>query len=118
MTHSSVCEIDQRKDVLLVVVSKRSLDDQSTRTLVDCIQTAAAQHLGVPIVLDLQKLKFAPSVAIGAIVQLSKSFQLDRRRVALVGVDRRVRDSIAVTRLDQYLEIHDTLERAIGESEE
>jgi anti-anti-sigma regulatory factor len=45
---------------------------------------------------------------------MSKSFKLDGRRLALIGVDRRVRETIGVTRLDRILEIHRTLDDVLG----
>ncbi len=113
MSDRAVTEIQPHDQALLIVVCKRSLNDAATRQLVDDVHTAAGQRPGLPIVLDLGRVKFAPSVALGSLVQLTKSFKLDGRRVALIGVDRRVLDSMRVTRLDQLLEIHDTLEQVI-----
>ena len=114
MSDGTVTEIQTRDDVLLVVVQKRSLDEPTVLKLVDDVHTAAAQNPGVPIVLDLSRVKFAPSVALGSLVQLSRSFEIDSRRIAIIGVDPRVRRSIAVTRLDKVLEIHDTLEQVVN----
>lgn len=109
-----VTQIQPHDEVLLVAVQKRALDDTSTQKLVDDVQTAAAQKPRVPIVLDMSRVKFAPSPALGSLVQLSKSFEFDRRQIALVGVDPRVRDSIAVTRLDKLLSIHRTVEEVLA----
>lgn len=114
MSDGSVTEILPHEQVLHIAVRKRSLDAMSTQTLVDDVDTAAAQRPGVPIVLDLTNLKFAPSVALGSLVQLSKSFRLDGRRIALIGVGPRIRDPIRVTRLHEVLEIHDTLEQFLN----
>ena len=116
MAQSTVTEIHARDDVLHIVVKKRALNESSTRELVDDVHTAAVEHLGIPIVLDLSMVKFAPSVALGSLVQLSKSFEFDGRRIALIGVDRNVRDAIRVTHLDKMLEIHDTLEQVVSRS--
>lgn len=113
MSEESVIEIRPHEQVLLVGVLRRSLDEEATRCLVDEVLTAAAGKPGVPIVLDLSEVKFAPSVAIGALVQLSKSFKLDQRRIALIGVQRRVNEVIRVTQLHHILEIHHTLDQVI-----
>ncbi len=114
MSDNSVTRIKPHDGVLLIEVCKRSLDDSSTRTLVDDVQTAAGQQPGLPIVLDLGRVKFAPSVALGSLVQLTKSFQFDGRRVALVRVGQRLLDAIHVTRLNQLLEIHDTVDEVLA----
>ena len=94
---------------LLIEVSRRSLNGPSTQQLVDLVHSAAAQQIGIPIVLDMTRVKFAPSVALGALVRLARSFEFDGRRLAFVGVDTRVRDTMRITRLDRVLEIHPDL---------
>ena len=101
---------------MLIVIQRRTLDEAATNELVDDVLGAAASHPGPPIVLDMSQVKFAPSVALGSLVRLSKSFTLDNRRLILVGVDRRTRGAISVTRLDKVLEIFNTLEDEIKSS--
>lgn len=108
-----VAVIEPHDEALLIAVQKRFLDEVSTRRLTDEVLTAAAQRTGVPVVLDMSRVRFAPSVALGLLVQLSKSFKLDGRRIALIGIDRHVRDTIRVTMLHAVLEIHDTLEQVL-----
>ena len=110
MADNTVTEVRPHNQVLLIAVCKRTLTDVFTRALVDEVGTAAGQRPTVPIVLDLSMVKFAPSVALGALVQLTKSFQIVGRRVVLVGVDRRLRDAIHVTRLDKLLDLHKTID--------
>ncbi len=116
MADGPVTEVLPHEQVLHIAVRRRSLDATTTETLVDDVETAAAQRPGVPVVLDLTALKFAPSVALGSLVQLSKSFRLDGRRIALIGVGHRIRDPIRVTRLHEVLEIHDTIQQVIDAS--
>lgn len=116
MSDELVTEIQAHDQVLLIAVLKRSLDEASTRQLVDDVLTAAGRRPRVPIVLDLSRVRFAPSVALGSLVQLAKSFELDRRRIALIGVDRRILKTIRVTQLHELLEIRDTLVQVIATS--
>lgn len=110
MSADQIIEITPHDGLLHIVVQKRSLTAATTETLTDSILGAAAQHPHLPIVLDLGTVTFAPSVALGALVQMSKSFSIDGRRIALVGVHPRVMEAIKVTRLDTVLEIHDTID--------
>ncbi len=114
MSEQTVCAVQPNEQALVILVQKRSLDAPSTRQLVDDVLTLAAGRPGVPIVLDLSRVRFAPSVALGSLVQLSKSFKLDGRRIALIGIDRHVLEAIRITRLDTVLEIHDTLDGVIS----
>ncbi len=114
MSDQRVTEVLPNERALHVVVLKASLDDRSTETLVDDVMTEAGQRHGVPIVIDFGKVKFAPSVALGALVQLTKSFTFDKRRIVLIGVDRRIMGAIRVTQLDRLLEIRDRIEDVVG----
>lgn len=110
MSEGAVAEVLPHDQVVHVVVQRRILDEDSTQELVDAIYVAAGEKPRVPIVIDLGKVKFAPSVALGSLVHLSKSFQLDGRRLALIGVDQRIRGTIQVTQLNKVLDIRESVE--------
>ena len=114
MPNNPVIEIQPHDDVLLVVVQKRSLDEASTRALVEEVLFATTKRLTVPVVLDMGRVKFAPSVALGSLVQLHRDLLLDGRRIALIHLDRRVREVLRVTQLDKFLEIHSSVERVLA----
>ena len=116
MSKEPVTRVEASEEAVLIHIQRRSLDESSTNELVDDVLGAAAEHPGPPIVLDMSQVRFAPSVALGSLVRLSKSFKLDNRRLILVSVDRRTRGAIAVTRLDKVLEIFNTLEDALKSS--
>ena len=113
MSDEPVTKIQPHDQVLLIVVCRRSLDELSTQVLFDDILTAASRRPGVPIVLDMERVKFAPSVALGSLLQLSKSFSFERRRIVLIGIDPRVLQTIRVTRLDRVLEIRGSLDEVV-----
>ena len=113
MSEQPVTEVRPHERVLLIEIVKRSLDETSARQLADDVLTATAARPNVPVVLDLAQLGFAPSAAIGSLIRLSRSFKLDGRRLALIGIQPRVLGAIKVTRLDAILEIHDTLEQVL-----
>ena len=108
-----VTEVRPHELALVIAVKKRSLDGSTTLKLTDDVLSLAAQTPNLPIVLDMSQVRFAPSVALGALVQMSKSFKLDGRRLALIGVDPNVMGSIRVTNLHTLLEICNSIEQAI-----
>jgi len=108
--------IQPHDQVIWIAIHKRSLDDSAVHEVMDDVLTAAAERAGLPVVLDMSQVRFAPSVALGLLVKLSKSFKLDGRRLALIGVHPNVLGSIRVTNLHTVLEIHDTLEKVIQSS--
>ncbi len=111
---NEVTQIVAHDHVLLIAVLKSKLDEMATESMVDEIYEASAERPSVPIVLDLAKVRFAPSVALGALAKLSRSFQLDNRRIALINIDRRVRGAIKVTGLHNVLEIHDRVDDVVN----
>ena len=115
MSDDPVTEIIPNDKVLHLQIQRRTLDEVSTRELVDDVLTAAGANPGLTIVLDMSKVKFAPSVALGSLVQMSKSFKFDQRRIVLIGIDRRVMQAIRVTQLHKILEIHPSLDRVISD---
>lgn len=110
---ADIIEIHPHDRVLLITILKKSLNETSTSEMVDEVMTAAAERPGVPVILDFGPVKFAPSVALGSLMQLSKSLTLEGRRMALINLDQRIYGAIRVARLHTVLEIHDTLDRAL-----
>jgi anti-anti-sigma factor len=105
-----VTEIVPHDRLLVVALQASRLDETATEQMVEDVYEASAARPSVPIVLDLAKVRFAPSVALGALAKLSRSFQLDGRRIAVVNVDRRVRGAIKVTGLHNVLELYEHVE--------
>jgi anti-anti-sigma factor len=114
MLEETVTEVRPHEQVVLIAVLKRALNEASARQLTDDVLTAAAARPRLPVVLDISQVRFAPSCALGSLVQLSRSFKLDGRRLALVGIDLRLLSTIKVTRLDAVLEIYNTVDQVIG----
>lgn len=105
-----VTELRPHQQVLLVAVLKQFLDPDSSRQLANDVLGASIRKRGVPVVLDMSKVRFAPSSALGALVQLSRNFKLDNRRLILIGVTPQVLGPMRVTNLHAVVEVYDTLD--------
>lgn len=112
MAEQPVLSVTNKGVYSLAVIEARSLDDEKTDDLIAEILTIAGSTGGRPIILDFSKVDFAPSVTLGALVKVTKSFKLDGRRLILAAVQSRVRNTIAVTRLDKMLEICNSVSEA------
>jgi len=66
------------------------------------------------LILDFTEVPYIDSAGIGALVGAYVNHQKDGRSLALVGVSKRVRDALQVTRVEQFFEFHDTLVGAQG----
>ncbi len=66
------------------------------------------------LILDLSQVPYIDSAGIGALVGAYVSHQKDGRRLALVGVTKRVRDAMQVTHVEQFFPFYDTVAAAQG----
>lgn len=107
-------ELVVRPEALVVVVQRTALDERAASRLEAEVSAAAAANPGLPVVLSMAKVNFAPSVALGALVRLRNGLRFEGRRVILTNLTRPVRETIAVTRLDRVLEIQPTVEQALA----
>jgi len=64
------------------------------------------------LILDLAKVAYIDSAGIGALVGAYVNRQKESRRLALAGVTVRVRNSMQVTRVEQFFQFYDTVEAA------
>ena len=99
----------------MAVVQYRSLDNVSTERLQEEVTAAAGQARDLPVILDLAKLRFMPSLSIGALVNLARECRENNQRFALAGVQPQIREALAVTRLDKLFEMYDDVDSAIAQ---
>ncbi len=64
------------------------------------------------LILDLSAVPYIDSAGIGALVGAYVNHQKDGRSLALVGVSQRVRDALAVTRVEQFFRFFQDLKTA------
>jgi anti-anti-sigma factor len=109
MAKADLIQVEERPEALVVTVLRRTLDEPGSLALHDRLLALAPTAGPRPFILDLSSVEFAPSVAIGVLVKLSKAFRLDRRRLLLAGVQPRVYKTLAVTGVTRLLEIQPTV---------
>ncbi|HEY3974799.1 MAG TPA: STAS domain-containing protein [Candidatus Sulfotelmatobacter sp.] len=68
------------------------------------------------LILDLTQVPYIDSAGIGALVGAYVTHQKHGRRLALVGVTKRVRDTMQVTHVEQFFPFYDTVEAAQAET--
>jgi len=64
------------------------------------------------LILDLTQVPYIDSAGIGALVGAYVNHQKDGRRLALVGVTQRVRNTMQITRVEQFFPLYDTVATA------
>lgn len=64
------------------------------------------------LIIDFTNVPYADSAGIGALVGAYVTRQHSGRRLALCGVNSRVRDALKVTRVEQFFQFFDTVSAA------
>jgi anti-sigma B factor antagonist len=64
------------------------------------------------LILDLTQVPYIDSAGIGALVGAYVTHQKEGRHLALVGVTNRVRNTMQVTRVEQFFQFYDTVAAA------
>ncbi len=113
MSEQGVVSIQPHERVVLAAVTRKSLDGITSGRLESEVSAASAQEPGKVVVLDMSKVDFVPSVALGSILRLAQDLKFFGRRLIVVGVTSQVRRTMSVTRLDKVLELRATLADAL-----
>lgn len=114
MSDQQVITIDRRDGFVVAVVQQAEMDAEATTRMQAEVLAGAEQSRESPVVLDLSKVVFFPSLALGAIVVLLNTLKQHKQKFILVGLQPAVRDSLALTRLDKLFEIRDDVEDVLA----
>jgi anti-anti-sigma factor len=115
MPSYDVIAVEPHEQVILAVVRPSRLDGPAASELEDEASRAALAEPSLPFVLDFSNVNFAPSVALGALAVLFKGLKLSNRKAFLIGVVPQVRRALSVTRLDDFINVRNTLDDVLAE---
>ena len=114
MPQASSVSIDHRSGVLVACVHTKMMDETVCAQLRTALDDDAASTNG-PVVVDLSDVKILPSLAIGVLLEARKKLAETGRRLIIAGAQPMVRDVLRLTRVDQILELCDTIDAAVQE---
>lgn len=113
MSVEPVTSTESRPEAVVVtVLHERLTEAQIQRMRADVLDTAAC-HQATPVVLDLTRVNFMPSMSLAALVQLSNEFRNRHQQLMLAGLPPQIRDVFVVTHLDRLFEFHEDVEAAL-----
>lgn len=115
MPDPKVTSIERQSSLVVVHVEVERLEENSLATVRADVSAAGAESPQLPVVLDLAKVSFMPSLSLGALVQLTRQFKARNQRLVLIGLQPFVRETMAITRLDRLFEIHSDLSALTAE---
>jgi anti-anti-sigma factor len=112
-TTKPVLSVQPHDQVVLAVVECRDLEHNTTCQMQDELATALEAAPSMGLVLDLSRVEFVPSLAMGILVRVHKSLAQAGRRCVLVGVRPMVQEAMSVTGLTNFLVLRGTTEEAL-----
>ena len=113
MSEQESLVIHPHDEIIHAEVQCAELDEDVSNEMQDRMLEAAATNRRLPVVLDMSKVAFVPSLSIGALVTLLTELKKADQRLLLVGLQSPVREVLAITHLDRIFDIHDTVDAAL-----
>jgi anti-anti-sigma factor len=90
---------------VVIHVTAEELRKGEADGLCAAIDQARAAAPALPFILDMARVNYAASLALGVLVGLTKEFHNRGQRLILAAVQPNMRQAFAITRLNQILEI-------------
>ncbi len=109
MAENNAITVEAKGEFVLVTLGFAHMDDQNAQTMLADVSAAVDGSPLLPVVLDMGPVQTLPSLSIGALVTLSKKFRKEGRRLVLASVGPKVREVLAVCRLDTLFEFCDNV---------
>jgi len=101
-----------QEELISAQLQCRELDEQHAENMHEKIKEACEQTPQLPLVLEMSKVKFVPSLSLGALVTLLQTMKQNNRRFILAGLQPNVRESLTICRLNKLFEICDSIDEA------
>lgn len=105
----TILAIEPNPKAIVAAVTCQDLDHETTQQLKHELEAALAAKPGSALVLDLSRVEFVPSMALGVLVTIHKNLQQAGRKCLLVGVQSMVLESMQITGLNKYLDLCSSL---------
>ncbi len=114
MSQSQEIVIKTDSQAILVCLECVQMSDEHARALQSEVSLAAEQAPGLPVIVDMSKVEFLPSLGIGMLVTLLQQFKQDGRQFMLVSLQPKARETLTICRLDKLFEIYENLDEALS----
>jgi anti-sigma B factor antagonist len=112
MQDAPVTAVEQQPDLVLIRVLVERLAEDELRSLAGEVRGAAESNPGLPVVLDMARVNFVPSLSLAALIRIHTEFRGRDQRLLLAAMQPQVRDVFVMTRLDRLFEMHESVEAA------
>ena len=114
MSEQEALTVTTHDEIVLAAIQCAELNEELTRQMRDGVLKAATERSQLPVVLNMSKVEFLPSLSIGALVSVLTELKKTGQRLFLVDIQPSVREVLAITRLDKVFEIHDSVDEVLA----
>ena len=112
MSEASVVYVERLPAVVVIHVLPAELRKGEVDAICGAIDVEQAAALALPFVLDLSKVGFMGSLAMGVLMGVNSEFKARGQRLIFAGLQPNVLQSISVSRMNRLMEIAADVEAA------
>ena len=105
MSEASATSVEHLPNAVVVHVPARELGKSEVDALCATIDQARVIAPALSFILDMAKVNYAPSLALGVLVGLSKEFCSRNQRLIFVALQSNLRDAFALTHINRVVEV-------------
>ena len=106
--------IETRGNAVIARVHLKLFDDKNVTAVKQLIEQAAGQPGVTVVVLDMSQVQIVPSLGLGMLVGIAGSCRARRQKLKVAAVQPQVRDAMNTVKLDQILDVVDTVEAGVA----
>jgi anti-anti-sigma factor len=107
MPDSRLIIVERHPNAVVIHVQPEHLDETDSVGIRTEASAAAAESPQLPVVLDMAKVGFMPSLSLSELVLLLQELKGRGQRLVLSNLQPALRQLIAITHLDRVFELHD-----------
>lgn len=112
MVESGSVSVTLEGQIVLASARCDQMDDATAEALRAAILAEIEKPGTQPVVLDMSGVMMIPSFSVGMLVALWRQLGKVKRRFIIAGLQPKVRETLAICRLDKVLEICENLQAA------
>jgi anti-sigma B factor antagonist len=103
----------REQDGASIIVLAGEVDFNQSHLLLDALNGIVEKRPSA-LVIDLSAVDYMDSSGLGTLVKVFQQVNAYKGKMALVGMNDRVRSAFEITRLDQFFAIHPSVEEALA----
>lgn len=113
MPDSPTPTVEHLPHAIVVHVLASHLGKEEVDQICNSIDHARLTAPMLPFIIDMAKVDFAGSLAMGVLIGLNKEFKTRNQRLLFVNIQPNLRQAISVVRMDRLIEIINDLPGAL-----